>query len=64
MEENGLYPDSQDTFGQQSIGAYKLGTAIRVSEELLNDSAFDVETYIATNCASYRNEGRRSLPHW
>ena len=33
MEENGLYPDSQDTFGQQSIGAYKLGTAIRVSEE-------------------------------
>ena len=30
MEENGLYPDSQDTFGQQSIGAYKLGTAIRV----------------------------------
>ena len=47
MEENGLYPDSQDTFGQQSIGAYKLGTAIRVSEELLNDSAFDLESYIA-----------------
>ena len=51
MEENGLYPDSQDTFGQQSIGAYKLGTAIRVSEELLNDSAFDVETYIANEFA-------------
>lgn len=47
MEENGLYPDSQDTFGQQSIGAYKLGTAIRVSEELLNDSVFDLESYIA-----------------
>ena len=47
QEENGLYPDSQDTFGQQSIGAYKLGTAIRVSEELLNDSAFDLESYIA-----------------
>lgn len=47
MEENGLYPDSQDTFGQKSIGAYKLGTAIRVSEELLNDSAFDLESYIA-----------------
>lgn len=51
MEENGLYPDSQDTFGQQSIGAYKLGTAIRVSGELLNDSAFDVETYIANEFA-------------
>lgn len=25
MEENGLYPDSQDTFGQQSIGAYNWG---------------------------------------
>ena len=47
MEENGLYPDSQDTFGQLSIGAYKLGTAIRVSEELLNDSVFDLESYIA-----------------
>lgn len=47
MEENGLYPDSQDTFGQQSIGAYKLGTAIRVSEELLNDSVFDLESHIA-----------------
>ena len=51
MEENGLYPDSQDTFGQQSIGAYKLGTAIRVSEELLNDSVFDLESYIAGSSA-------------
>lgn len=51
MEENGLYPDSQDTFGQQSISAYKLGTAIRVSEELLNDSAFDLESYIANEFA-------------
>lgn len=47
MEENGLYPDSQDTFGQVSIGAYKLGTAIRVSEELMNDSVFDLPSYIA-----------------
>ena len=47
MEENGLYPESQDTFGQISIGAYKLGTAIRVSEELLNDSVFDLPSYIA-----------------
>ena len=37
MEENGLYPDSQDTFGQQSIGAYKLGTAIRVPAIAITD---------------------------
>ena len=51
MEENGLYPDSQDTFGQQSIGAYKLGTMIKVSEELLNDSVFDLESYISREFA-------------
>lgn len=51
MDENGLYPESDDTFGMTSIGAYKLGTAIKVSEELLNDSVFDLEGYIATEFA-------------
>lgn len=51
MEEGGLYPDSEDTFGQTTISAYKLGTAIKVSDELLNDSIFDVEAYIATEFA-------------
>lgn len=31
-----------------SIGAYKLATMIKVSEELLNDSVFNLESYIAT----------------
>ena len=48
MEENGLYPESNDTFDQISLSAYKLGTAIKVSEELMNDSVFDLETYIAS----------------
>ena len=48
MEENGLYPESDDTFDQISLSAYKLGTAIKVSEELMNDSVFDLETYIAS----------------
>jgi HK97 family phage major capsid protein len=47
VDEEGLIPESDDTFGQVSIGAYKLATLIKVSEELLNDSAFNLETYIA-----------------
>ena len=51
MDENGLYPESDDTFDQISLSAYKLGTAIKVSEELMNDSAFDLESYIASEFA-------------
>ena len=29
------------------LSAYKLGTMIKISNELLNDSAFDLATYIA-----------------
>ena len=48
MDENGLYQDSDDKFSLVTLGAYKLGTAIKVSDELLNDSVFDLEGYIAT----------------
>ena len=34
-----------------SIGAHKLGTLVKVSEELLNDSAFDLEKYMAQEFA-------------
>ena len=37
--------------GQVSIGAYKLGTLIKVSEELLNDSVFNLEAYISREFA-------------
>ena len=47
IDEEGAYLESDDSFGQISIGAYKLGTMIKVSEELLNDSVFDIESYIA-----------------
>ena len=47
IDEEGSYGESDDSFGQTSLGAYKLGTLIKVSEELLNDSAFDLEKYIA-----------------
>lgn len=47
VDEEGSYGESDDEFGQASLGAYKLGTLIKISEELLNDSAFDMESYIA-----------------
>lgn len=47
VDEEGAIPESDDTFGQVSIGAYKLATMIKVSEELLNDSVFNLERYIA-----------------
>lgn len=51
VDEEGLIPESDDAFGQVSIGAYKLATMIKVSEELLNDSVFNLESYIAKEFA-------------
>ena len=45
------YSLSDDAFGQASLSAYKLGTAIKISEELLNDSVFDLPSYIAKEFA-------------
>ena len=45
IEEEGPIPEGDDIFGQQHIGAHKVGTLIKVSEELLHDSAFDLEQY-------------------
>ena len=47
VDEEGAIPESDDSFGQVSLGAYKLATMVKVAEELLNDSAFDLESYIA-----------------
>lgn len=51
VDEEGVIPESDDAFGQVSIGAYKLATMIKVSEELLNDSVFNLESYIANEFA-------------
>lgn len=51
VDEEGAIPESDDTFGQVSIGAYKLATIIRVSEELLNDNVFNLQSYIAKEFA-------------
>ena len=51
VDEEGAIPESDDVFGQQLIGAHKVATLIKVSEELLNDSAFDLESYFTTEFA-------------
>ena len=51
IEEEAMYPESGVTFDQVSISAYKLATMIKISEELLNDSVFDMPSYIAKEFA-------------
>jgi HK97 family phage major capsid protein len=51
LAENGTYTVSDETFGQVTLSAYKATTLIKVSEELLNDSAFPLEAFLATEFA-------------
>jgi len=46
VEEEATIPESDDSFGQITLGAHKVGSMIRISEELLHDSAFDLAAYI------------------
>ena len=47
VEEGNAIPESDMTFAVQTLSAYKMGSMIRVSNELLHDSAFDIAGYIA-----------------
>lgn len=49
VEEEQLKPESDAAFGQIRIGAHKLATRMKISEELMQDSAFDMASYIAGN---------------
>jgi HK97 family phage major capsid protein len=49
--ENAAYTESNPTFAQKTIDAYKLTDLIRISIELLQDSMFDLESYIAAEFA-------------
>ena len=51
VDEEGTIPESDDAFGQISIGAHKVATMIKVSDELLQDSVFNIENYIASEFA-------------
>ena len=47
IDEGEEIPETNTKFGQTTLSAYKLGTMIKISNELLHDSAFDLATYIA-----------------
>jgi len=47
VEEGNAIGESDLTFGVATLSAYKLACAIRVSNELLHDSAFDIAGHIA-----------------
>lgn len=47
VTEAGSISESDPAFGQVSLGAYKYGTLIQVSRELLTDAGVDLEGYLA-----------------
>lgn len=51
LDEGTSYTESDDVFGQAQLDAHKVGTIIKVSQELLSDSAFDLEGYISSEFA-------------
>ena len=51
VDEEKPIPESDDSFNQISIGAHKVATMIKVSDELLQDAVFNIEGYIATEFA-------------
>lgn len=46
--ESDDYPESDAEFGRTSLGAYKLARITRVTEELLNDSMFDIAGFLSS----------------
>jgi phage major capsid protein, HK97 family len=51
IDENTPVPDSDDTFGQIPLGAHKMVSSTKVSEELLEDAGFDLEKHIINSFA-------------
>jgi HK97 family phage major capsid protein len=49
--ENASFTETDETFAQQNLSAYKEARIVQVSEELLADSAFDLESFLATQIA-------------
>jgi HK97 family phage major capsid protein len=49
--ENAAYTESNPTFAQKTIDAFKLTDLVKISVELLQDSMFDLESYIALEFA-------------
>jgi HK97 family phage major capsid protein len=51
IDENEVIPESDSNFSQIILNACKLGTMMRSSSELIEDSAFNIQAYIAQEFA-------------
>ena len=61
MDEEDAYKLSDDTFGQASLGAYKVGTAIKISEELLNDALLTCRPILQRNLQEESVQRKKKL---
>lgn len=55
-DEGETIAETSETFGQKNIGAHKLTALVKVSEELLHDSAFDLEAHFRSEFVSRMGE--------
>lgn len=46
IDEEGSYPDTDDSFSQVVFKAHKFGRITKASEELVADAVFDIESYL------------------
>jgi len=51
VAEGALIPETNVTFIQKKISAHKIGALIKATSELLQDSMFDIETYVKNEFA-------------
>ncbi|MBL4730782.1 MAG: phage major capsid protein [Sulfurimonas sp.] len=51
IDEGNAYGETKSTFGKVQLGAYKLGGTIKVSRELLADTAINFDSYMAGQIA-------------
>ncbi len=47
LDEGDSITEASASFSQVLLNAYKLGSLIKISNELLNDSAFDLQSYVS-----------------
>lgn len=60
IDENGQFQESDITFGQGVLEAWKVGRIIKVSEEVLVDSAINLIAYIAIRFARTNGEAEEA----
>jgi len=51
VEEGQPIPETNAKFSQVTLSAFKMGALIKTSTELLNDSAFDIQAFLAADFA-------------